>query len=58
MKQESEIDTKAIMVKLSKLQADVDYVREPIEDVTLSDDDLKAIEDRRKDLKEGTTRRL
>lgn len=58
MEQEIKVNAKKLMAKLSKLQADVDFVREHIEDVTLRDDDLEAIEEGRKDLKEGKTRRL
>lgn len=58
MEQEIKVNTKEIGAKLSKLQADMDYVREHIEDTTLTDDDLEAIEEGRKDLKEGKTRWL
>lgn len=58
MEQEIKVNAKEIGAKLSKLQADMDYVREHIEDITLTDDDLEAIEEGRKDLKEGKTRRL
>lgn len=58
MEQEIKVNAKEIGAKLSKLQADMDYVREHIEDTTLTDDDLEAIEEGRKDLKEGKTRRL
>ena len=52
------IDAKEIMIKLVRLQTDMDYVREHIEDITLTEDDLEAIEEARMDLKEGKTRRL
>ncbi len=52
------IDAKEIMTKLARLQTDMDYVREHIEDITLTEDDLKAIEEARRDLKEGKARRL
>jgi len=52
------IDAKEIMVKLARLQTDMDYVREHIEDITLTEDDLESIEEARKDLREGKTRRL
>lgn len=52
------IDAKEIMTKLTKIQTDMAYVREHIEDITLTEDDLGAIEEARKDLKEGKTRRL
>ena len=58
MEQEIKVNAKEIMKKLARLQTDIDYVREHIEDVTLTEDDLEAIGEARKDLKEGKTRRL
>ena len=52
------LDAKKIMIKLSRLQKDMNYVREHIEDITLTEDDLEAIGEARKDLEEGKTRRL
>ena len=52
------IDAKEIMTKLGRIQTDVNYVREHIEDIALTEDDLKAIEESRRDLKEGKTKRL
>jgi len=58
MEQEIKVNVKKMMAKLSKLQADMDYVKEHIEDTTLTDDDLKSIKESRKDLKEGKTTSL
>ena len=52
------VDGKEIMEKLARLQSDMNFIREYIEDITLTKDDLEAIEEARKDLKEGKTRRL
>ncbi|HLC86709.1 MAG TPA: hypothetical protein VJH65_00315 [Candidatus Nanoarchaeia archaeon] len=52
------INTKEIIVRLSRLQSDINFVREHIEDITLTEDDLESIEEARTDLKEGKTRRL
>jgi len=52
------IDAKEIMTKLGRIQTDVNYVREHIEDIILTEDDLESIEESRRDLKEGKTRRL
>lgn len=52
------IDAKEIMIKLAKLQSDMNYVKEHIEDITLTEDDLNAIQEARRDLKEGKTKRL
>ena len=49
------IDAKEIIEKLARLQTDMDYIREHIEDITLTEDDLEAIEEARKDLREGKT---
>ena len=58
MEQEVKIDAKEVMKKLAKLQEDVSYVKEHIEDTTLTEDDLEAIKEAREDLREGRTRRL
>jgi len=52
------LNGREIMIKLARLQSDMDFVREHIEDITLTEDDLEAIEEARRDLKEGKTRRL
>jgi len=44
---------KLIMKELSKLRQDVDSIKEHIEDITLSQDDLEALEEYEKDKKEG-----
>ena len=58
MQEEIKVNAKEIMTKLARLQIDMNYVREHIEDITLTEDDLEAIEEARKDLREGKTRRL
>ena len=52
------IDGKEIVTRLARLQADMNYVREHIEDIILTEDDLQAIEEAEKDLKEGKTTSL
>ena len=52
------VDAKEIMTKLARLQTDMDHIREHIKDITLTEDDLEAIEEARIDLKEGKTMRL
>jgi len=56
--EQAKANSKEILTKLAKIQKDMDYVRGHIEDITLTEDDLEAIENARKDLKEGKTRRL
>ena len=46
------------MIKLARLQMDMNYVREHIKDITFTEDDLEAIGEARRDLKEGKTKRL
>ncbi|PIO08637.1 hypothetical protein COU59_00830 [Candidatus Pacearchaeota archaeon CG10_big_fil_rev_8_21_14_0_10_34_12] len=55
---EARIDANEVISRLVKLQNDINYLKEHIEDVTLTEDDLKSIEEARKDLEERKTRRL
>lgn len=52
------VNASEIMTKLVRIQADMDYVREHIEDITLTEDDLEAIKEAEDDLRKGKTRRL
>ena len=52
------VSTKEIIIRLARLQKDIDYVKEHIEDITLTEDDLEDIKEARKDLREGKTKRL
>ena len=52
------IDAKEIMTKLARLQTDMDYIREHIEDITLTEDDLRSLEEAEKEHKEGKTTSL
>lgn len=56
--EQAKIDPKEIMAKLARLQIDMNYVREHIEDITLTEDDLEAIEESKKDLIERKTTSL
>ncbi len=58
MEAESKIISKEIINRLARLQEDVNFVRERIEDITLAEEDLIAIKEAKQDLKEGKTRRL
>jgi len=51
------MDTKNMEVveRLVRLQRDIDFIKEHIEDITLTEDDLTSIEEARKDVKEGRT---
>ncbi|MEK6843825.1 MAG: hypothetical protein AABX83_00190 [Nanoarchaeota archaeon] len=52
------INEKEIITRLARLQTDMNYVREHIEDITLTEDDLESIKEAEKDLREGRVRRL
>ena len=52
------VENGEVVERLARLQKDMDFLKEHIEDITLTDDDLESIEEARKDLKEGRTRRL
>ena len=51
-------NTNEIISRLAKLQTDMNWVKEYIEDASLSDDDLIAIKKAKQDLHTGKTRRL
>ncbi len=55
---EAKMDTNELLLRLSKLQKDMNYIKEHIEDIILTEDDLETIKEAKKDLKEGKTRRL
>mgnify|MGYP001589602406 CR=1 FL=1 len=58
MEAEVKVNAGEIMTRLARLQASVDYIREHIDDTTLTDDDLLSIKEAKEDLKKGRTRRL
>ena len=58
METETQINIKEIMAKLAKLQADMDYVKEHVADLTLSEEDLADIEEAEKEFQEGKTTSL
>jgi len=49
------IDAREILTKLAKLQTDMDFVREHIEDITLTEDDLKSLAKAEEEYKNGKT---
>ncbi len=58
METDVKIDANEIIARLVRLQAGIDYVREHIEDVTITEDDLLSIKEAKEDLRKGKTRRL
>ena len=49
------INAREIMDSLAKLQADVRFVREHIEDITLTEDDLRSLKQAEREFKERKT---
>lgn len=49
---------KLILNKLNLLAAQIAYIREHIEDITLNHDDINSVREAKKDLKAGKTKRL
>ena len=56
--EELTINPKEIIARLAKLQIDMNYIREHIEDVTLTEDDLESLEEAEEEYKEGKTKRI
>lgn len=52
---EVKVNANEIMARLVRLQASIDYVREHIDDVTLTEDDIQSLEEAEKEHKEGKT---
>jgi len=55
---ELKINATDIIARLAKIQADTYYIREHIADITLTENDLKDINEAKRDLKQEKTRRL
>ena len=51
-------NNKVVINKLNMIQADVAYIKEHLEDINLTEDDLLSLNEAKKDLKEGKTKRL
>lgn len=55
MEQETKTNMQEIITRLAKLQEDMNFLREHIADITLTDDDIRAIEEAEKEHREGKT---
>ena len=53
MEMQVKSETREILAKLIKLQTDMSYVKEHIEDITLTGEDIKALETYEKEKKGG-----
>ncbi|MBI2507483.1 hypothetical protein HYV89_00860 [Candidatus Woesearchaeota archaeon] len=49
------INAKDIMLRLAKLQADMSFIREHIEDITLTEDDAESLKQAEREFKERKT---
>ena len=58
MEQEVKLDTAKIMERLGNVQKDLDYIREYLEDITLTKEDVSAIKDANAEYKAGNTTSL
>lgn len=55
MENVAKTDMREVLTKLASIQRDVNNLKEHLEDMTFSPDDLSAIEEAEKDFKEGKT---
>jgi len=53
--QEVKVNAREMMTRLARLQADLDFIRGYVEDITLTEDDIQSIKQARRNLKEGKT---
>ena len=55
MEQETKINMQEIITRLTKLQEDINFLREHIDDITLTEEDIIALKEAEKDYREGRT---
>ena len=48
-------ETKQIIERLDVIKSELDYIKEHIEDVSLTEDDIKSIEEAEREFKAGKT---
>ncbi len=58
MEAELNLNAKEVMDRLVKIQQGMEYIMEYIEDTTLTEEDIKSIDEAREDLRTGKTKRL
>ncbi len=58
METEVKVNSRDIMEKLSKLQTGINYIKEYVEDITLTKDDIKSLEIAEKEFENGETTSL
>lgn len=47
-----------ILNKLDEMQSNINYIKEHVEEIILTEDDLNSVEEAEKDLEEAKTKRL
>ena len=52
------IENKEVIERLARLQRDMDFLKEHIEDITLTQEDLESIAEAKEDLSKGKIKRL
>ena len=55
MEQEKKTNIQEIIIILAKLQEDINFLREHIDDITLTEEDIIALKEAEKDYREGRT---
>ncbi len=58
MEAEIKVNSMEIMEKLTKLQASINYIQRHVEDITLTEDDIKSFEIAEKEFENGETTSL
>lgn len=53
--EEVKYNVNEVIVRLAKLQTDMDYVREHIQDITLTEEDIESLEVAEEEYEEGRT---
>ncbi len=58
METEIKVNSRDVMEKLANLQASINYVKEHVEDITLTEDDIKSLEIAEKEFENDETTSL
>lgn len=48
-------ETRKILDELKTIRIDIEFIKEHIEDITLTEDDIKSLEEAEREFKEGKT---
>ena len=58
MEPKLKVSSGEIMSRLAKIQEEMEFVKEHLQDISMTEDDLSSLENAKRDLKEEKTRRL